>query len=285
MDRTRKAVFTKTSTKSRQPTLNEPQWLQKCELSFARTGKLNLSGLHSVDLSLIRSRATLRELVISKCSIEAIDGLAVQPNIRTFNADNSKLASFRNFASIAAASIFGLKNTPLTATKNYLLALQLIADPENSKRLIIDGKLMPSVYQRRAATYPSFTRDLVNAGWELEFPCPDSDNLCRICEEYDVMYTGEHIPDEPDVMEVTIIADEDDDGLGYLGVIDRLMAAHNDVIIKAARGFDLLLESEDQFRAAVREILEADNVFTIADGEDVDAQIIDAVRALCLQAE
>jgi hypothetical protein len=159
-------------------------WLQKCELSFRQTGRLDLSGIpESPDLSAIHSRLSMKELNISRTKVTSLDGLAVQPNLQAFHAKGSLLSSFKNFAAVANASIYTLKGTPLSADPDYLIALSLLT---NSPRPIVDGKMIPPGIAAKAAAYPPLARDLLNCGWQLVHPCPDPEAMRQLCAQFNV---------------------------------------------------------------------------------------------------
>jgi hypothetical protein len=261
--------------------LGEPQWLQRAELTFLRTGKLILNGDPSPDLSLIHSRGSLKELNISKTALTSIEGLASQPNISLFNAENSQLSSFVNFSSISHASIFFLRNTPLAEDPLFYLGIAILSTAENP---IVDGKLVPKIWKKRAATFPPFARDLVSAGWKLQFPCPPSSDLRELCGEFHVKYEEDEPVGEVSkaVSSTTKTESQQIDENDYLAVIDYLMDKHEDVIDKATRDFELLDESEDRFQLELRQILEKRRHVRFEEDGDVDLQIITAIRALCL---
>ena len=297
MDRTRRAVFQKKQHRPA-PTKDEPSWLQKCELSFLRTGKLNLSAVPQPDLTAIRARPTMKELNISKCKLESLEGLAYQPNLSVFNADNSLLASFKNFKSVAHATIYGFKNTPIARQKNFLIGLLIMTEAEKP---IVDGKLVAGVWRRRAQSYHPCVRELLNRGWPLEVPCPKRAEIRALCQDYNVTYVEDEewgqdedeeefdmsgVPGSPSNAEYGTQADETPDAdLTYLELIDKLMELHNQVINNATRQFELLDESEAQFQQEVKEMLEKRRHYVFDEEGDLDAQIVAAVRALCVHRE
>ena len=260
---------------------NEPQWLQKCELPFLRTGKLTLSNVSNPDLSLIRSRSSMKELNISRCKLESLEGLAYQPNLNVFNAENSSLKSFKNFLSVAHATIYTLKNTPLSQNPNYLIGLLILAEEE---KIIVGGKLVGNSWYRKADSYPSYTRELLNAGWDLEYPCPESQVMREICHEYNVQYIEEE--DSNAMFETKNDAfPEEEEPANYLEVIDLLMDRHNDVINQASRNFELLDMTDEKFADEIRDLLETKKHYVFQDDGDLDLQIVTAVRALCLHRQ
>jgi hypothetical protein len=267
------------SLSRRPPTADEPDWLQKCEHTFLRTGKLNLSAIPLPDLTAIKSRPSLKELNISKTRLESLQGLAPQRNIAVFNADHSALNSFVNFSAIANASIYSLKNTPLSTNRLFRIAIVLLS---NSNRPIVNGALISDAERNKAAMYPQFTGELLNLGWELCYPCPDPDVMRELCRQYNVTY----VEDEPDEDETPLQEGSEGGaeiaGADYLAQIDWLMGQHNDVILRATRRFELLDESEEKFQADVRDILAKRTRWQFVDGDDLDEQICSAVAALCV---
>jgi hypothetical protein len=257
-----------------------PDWLQRCDLSFKRTGKLNLSSVPEPDLSLIRSRNSLKELNISRTKLTTIEGLALQRNLQVFNADHSLLNSFKNFSAIASASIYQLKNTPLSEDPNCLVAIILLSD---SPRPIVDGKLIPASVHRRAATYPQFARELLNSGWKLVYPCPELDLMRDLCRQFNVTY----IEDNERPVEQAAAEPIPDWGgdAGYLEQIDYLMGKHEEVIQNATREFELLDESDARFQREVKDILAIKRGCVFAEDEDVDEQIVAAVHSLFIHRQ
>jgi hypothetical protein len=255
---------------------NVPDWLQRCDLHFKRTGKLNLSGVPEPDLSLIRSRNSLKELNISRTKLTTIEGLAVQRNLQVFNADNSLLESFKNFKAIASASIYQLNNTPLSQDPNYLVAILLLTD---SPRPIVDGKLIPASVRRRFDTYPRFAGDLLNSGWKLVYPCPEPDVMRDLCHQFNVTYIEDNErPAEEPAPDWTGVA-------GDLEQIDSLMGRHKEVIQGATRRFELLDESDARFQREVKAILVAKTGCVFAEEGDINEQIVAAVHSLFIHRQ
>jgi hypothetical protein len=222
----------------------------------------------------------MKELNISRTKLTSIEGLAVQRHLQVFNAENSLLESFKNFSAIASASMFHLRNTPLAADPNCLVAILLLAD---SQRPIVDGKLIPATVHRKAQTYPPFARDLLNAGWRLVFPCPEPDLMRDLCRQLNVTYIEDNEKAAP---EPAIEPAPDWTGdAGYLEQIDYLMGRHEEVIQNATRQFELLDESDVRFQREVKRILTAKRGCVFAEEGDVDEQIVAAVHSLFIHKQ
>ena len=259
--------------------VNEPNWLRKAELAFLRTGKLNLSNVPQLDLSLIKSRSTLKELNISRCKITSLEGLAYQPKLNLLNAENSELSSFKNFYSVSHASIFQLKNTPLSKQPNYEIGLILVNPTE---KVIVDGKFLRKHWYKKSQDYPSFTNDLLNAGWTLEYPVPSKEVFRELCREYNVQYVEDE--DQDPVINIPDGAfPEEEEPSNYLELIDMLMDRHNEIINEASRQFELLDMTDERFTQEVRDLLETRQRTVFRDDGDIDLQIVTAIRALCLR--
>ena len=258
--------------------INEPHWLRKCELAFLRTGKLNLSSVAEPDLSLIKTRSTLKELNISRCKLTSLDGLAYQPNIKLLNADSSQLSNMKNFNSIASCSMYVLKGTPLSKQPNYLIGLIIFAGDE---KIIVDGKKVANHWYKKAESYPSFTRNLLNAGWNIEYPCPTNDVFREVCRQYNVEYVEDSDQDPVINMNYNEF-DEEEEPANYLELIDMLMDRHNECINEASRNFKLLDMTDDTFTVEIRDLLESKRNIRFQDDGDLDLQIVSAVRALCI---
>jgi hypothetical protein len=257
---------------------DQPEWLQKTDLVFLRTGKLNLSSIALPDLSAIKARPSLKELNLSKTQLKSLQGLAVQRNIVVFTADNSHLESFANFSAIASASTYSLKNTPLAANRLFRVAIAILS---NAPKPIVNGALISDAERKRAAAYPPFTAELLDLGWPIVWPCPEPDYMREYCRQYNVTYVEDSPADaeapaaEPDVEKLI-------GGTDYLEQIEWLMGQHDEVIMNATRRFELLDESEERFQGDVRDLLEKRTRWTFAESEDLDEQILAAVTALCL---
>ena len=256
---------------------DKPAWLKKSELLFTRTGKLIISNVENPDLSLIKTRPSLKELNISRCKIDSLEGLAFQPNINTFNAEGSSLSSFKNFHSISRATSFILKNTPLSDNPAYVIGLIIMI---GDTKFTLNGKQVNPSWYRKAYAYPSYTRDLLNNGWEIQYPCPSSQDFVAICNEFDVTY----IPDEDDdnYLPTGDFHNEEEEHLSYLDLIDMLMERHNQMILEASRKFELLDMTDEKFSFQIRDLLETQKHYVFQDDGDIDLQIVTAVRALCL---
>ena len=315
----------------------EPQWLQKCELTFLRSGVLNLSTVPYPDLSIIKTRTSLKELNLSKTKLTSLEGLGYQPNLSVFKAINSSIESYKNFSSISHASTMYFRNSPITKDPNYIVAILLFAEDEH---VIIEGKLVSQMWHRKAAAYPSFFRDLLDNGCPFEYPCPSEQKLRELCREYNVTYIeddeyyelkspegnissnmgsdrndkGAFTPDSsfsPESNKRSPISDkrspngspmsqvsfqlstnskEIDDRESiratYLDTINDLMEKHNGVIKNAIRNFDLLDESiilENDFADELKYILEHKRRLVFDESQDMNFQLVSAVRALCMR--
>jgi hypothetical protein len=256
-----------------------PEWLQKYEHVFLRTGKLNLSAVELPDLAAIKARFLMKELNISKTKLTSLKGLAIQRNITVFNADNSALESFVNFSSIANASIYSFKNTPLSQDRLHRLAIVLLS---NSKNPIVNGTLISENEKKKAEGYPPFVGELVNLGWPLVYPCPEPDQLRELCRDYNVTYVEDAPAEEALPAAELAPSDHEIADADYLAQIDYLMGQHDDVILRATKRFDLLDESEEKFQAEMKDLLSKGTRWSFADGEDLDDQILAAVTSLCL---
>jgi len=174
--------------------MDAPKWLKDRELSFKRTGKLNLSLANVHDLSVIGKRKTMKELNISNCCLETINGLYTQPNLKTFIADNSELSSLINFNAIKSVTNLSMKNTPVSKMNNYFLALCIIF---GEKLNVIDGKKVSQSIKSKANEYPPYVGELLCKGWELVYPPPSDDEFITICEEYGIQFEPTQETEEP----------------------------------------------------------------------------------------
>lgn len=263
-----------------------PDWLKKRELSYRRTGKLNLAGITIKDFSAIKSRKSLRELNITRCKVTSLQGLHVQPNIETFIAEGSGLNSFNNFLSIANASVYNLINTPLSKKPNYILALTILSPDIR----IVDGKLVSETIKRKARAYPSCARDLLSAGWELIYPCPDDEHMAELCDHYQIN-NNDDFEREIDEIHTHIDAaanleDENEEypqqPVDYLELIEQFMDQHDEIINEAAKSFYLVDDKNEAFATKLRDLLETRN-FEFQEEQDIEQQIVDAIRLICIK--
>lgn len=245
-------------------------WWKSREYILNKTGKLNLTGIQVTEFSVVKSRPLMKELNISRCPCTSLKKLAFQPNLYTFNAEGSSLSSFENFSSVSKATVFHLKNTPLSAKPHYVLALYIICD---NPKIVVDGKLISSKVKRLAGTYPICTKDLLNAGWDLVYPCPSSDEIRDLCRDLNVTYIeDEH--EEEQVDEESAYQEED---LNHYEMIEKMLAKHDSIIQQAQHKFGLLQNQlETTFEDKLKNTLQNHNIIV----ENDQDSFCEAIRHL-----
>ena len=257
----------------------EPDWLSRSEVTFKKTGKMILRGNIPIDFSLIRSRPSLKELNISRSNVTSLEGLAYQPNIETFIAENSQLSSFRNFISISNISSINCKNTPLSKANHYRLTLAIMFDNLRN----IDGVLLSRGLINKARTYPPCVKYLISKGWEIVVPCPPSEELSILCNQHSISVVSDdnslnfedtYLDDNSALSEELEFEDIEDEH--YLETIERLMEVHEKVIKDSAIQFKLLDGPSLLFENRLKAILSRKN-FEFRDDENLDEQLVDAV--------
>jgi hypothetical protein len=248
----------KSSRRRPQPT-KAPEWLQQCELSFIRSGKLRITTVDRPDLTAIKSRASLKELNLSKTKLTSIEGLAAQRNISAFIADDSALESFANFSAISNASTYSLKNTPLSEDPLFRLSIALLSAAPS---VVVNGSLISEAERKKAALYPPFTVELLNAGWKLVWPCPAPKEMCELCRQHNVTYLEDCLgfvrPSASDLQSFPWVA---------LGQKDAKAPVNS---------------AEEAFRAEALRLLAKGTSWTFKDDENLDEQLVAAVTSLCL---
>jgi hypothetical protein len=251
-------------------------------------------------LSDIGSRSSLKELNISRTNVESLDGLKRQPNITAFIADNSKLSSLKNFKAISKATTISFKKTPLESMKHVTIAARIVCG-DNLK--VVNGKQIPESVKEKAATYPAFVGALINAGWQFVYPCPDSDTLSSACSEFNVEFAESDIEkirheemkkQDAEFEEYDDDDDEVDDGAevvdNFRDTLYALIAQHQEMIEIASDKFEtaynqyVINDEKDDFQNALKELLERYS-FKFNDKEDIDTQLENAVRSLCMSNE
>ena len=274
-----------------------PQWLTQRELAYKRTGKLNLTGVNIDSLAAIGPRKTLKELNLSRTNVESLEGLTVQKTISSFIADNSRLNSLKNFKAIANATSISVKNTPISQMKHFMTAVRIICG-NNLK--VLNGKQIPATVDQKAATYPPFVADLLNAGWPFVYPCPDPNTLRSACEEYQVSYNDEdfHTAQDSESLGDSELNALDDassnesstiEGESYLDTLGALILQHQEMIDEADLKFETIFnqyaicDEQDQFQRDLKQLLEKYN-FKFSRDEDINTQLESAVRELCAKA-
>ena len=275
-----------------------PQWLTQRELAYKRTGKLNLTGVNIDSLAAIGPRKTLKELNLSRTNVESLEGLTAQKSISSFIADNSKLNSLKNFKAIANATSISVKNTPLSQMKHFMVAVRVIC---GNTLKVLNGKQIPTAVDQKAATYPPFVSDLLNAGWPFVYPCPDPNTLKNACQEYQVSYNDEdfHTKQDSDSFNNDSANDDLDDassnesstfeGESYLDTLGALILQHQEMIEEADLRFETVFnqyaicDEQDQFQRDLKQLLEKYD-FKFNDDQDINTQLEETVRELCAKA-
>lgn len=169
-------------------TKDRPIWLTVHSHPITQTGKLNLKNNIQIDLydfaldSFSSYIPLIKILDISgNFSIESLEGLPYLPNLHIFNADLTQISTFKNFKSIRHATKVSFRDTPISKLLNYRLAILIII---GKKLISIDGQAISNSLQQKYAQYPPIAGDLINNGWDVEYPCPSQEKLNWLCQEF-----------------------------------------------------------------------------------------------------
>ncbi|EAX81150.1 hypothetical protein TVAG_247850 [Trichomonas vaginalis G3] len=262
-----------------------PQWLTQRELSFKRTGIINITGVNVDSLAPIGSRSHLKELNMSRSKLESIETLRKQPSIQKFIADNSQINTWKNFKAISNATCISLKNTPLSQPKYFPVAARVLFG-DNLK--VLNGKAISNVTIERAKTYPAFVSDLLNAGWEFVFPCPDIDTLKAACEQYNIECEEEEVIEAQNSVSEREISNISEVGADehYMDVLCSLLVDHSHNLDEYEAKFDLLVGryalagGSELFQIQLKQLLQKYS-FDFDEESPLDQQLENAVRSLC----
>ena len=189
-----------------------PAWLSRRLHTLKRTGVLTLIKEKNVDLSCLQIKDIgpyiqfIKTLDLTGTPIQSLENLPHLPRITNLIADYSGLKSCINFSSISTITSISVKKTPLSQLPHYKLAILLAAGPNIVK---IDGKMISQLLLNRYKTYPPYVHDLVNKGWVVEYPCPDTTQLQELCKQYEVEIPIEDAPTEVILDEEISVAEEE----------------------------------------------------------------------------
>jgi hypothetical protein len=218
----------------------------------------------------------MKELTLSRTKLTSIEGLAPQHNLSVFIADDSALESFINFSALSNASVYSLRNTPLSEKRLFRIGLALLS---NSQRPVINGVLISEAEQKKVSAYPRFTGELVNRGWELVWPCPDSEHMKAVCRRYKVTYTCD-IRDQSGA-HASVIArpmEVNDAATALLMQFEGIIARRKENDAKV----DQVSNTEKAFRSELKKLLSSGTRWVFTDHHDLDSQLLAAVTSLCL---
>lgn len=164
-----------------------PIWLTVHSHPITQTGKLNLKNniqinLYDFALESFASYIPLIKIldISGNFSIESLEGLPYLPHLHIFNADNTRLSTFKNFKSIRHATKVSFRKTPISKLLNYRLCVLIII---GKKLVSIDGQTISNNLYQKYLQYPEIAKDLVNNGWVAEYPCPTQEELNLLYSE------------------------------------------------------------------------------------------------------
>lgn len=241
---------------------SDPHLLQRINL-LKKTGKLNLCHTCIKDFSFFTPKLFSNQfqfvhiLDASYTKITSFYGLAKLPNITTVNGDNSLINSFENFYSISSAYNYSFMNTPLSKQKHYKLSIFILS---SGRAIQIDKKAIPNLVKQRASKYPAITAELLNAGWELEFPPPSEDRFSELAKEYKIeipkqkeqsftpsktsfLETQEHLTTEQQEQDQQTINQLIEIG-DFQNLSEKLLQQHHLMIMKNLENFGLVQKDE-----------------------------------------
>ncbi|KAH0790058.1 hypothetical protein GPJ56_005953 [Histomonas meleagridis] len=203
--------------------------------TLKKTGRLSLANekeFKLLDLAQIHCLSILKILDIRGTYISSIEGLPLLPSIHTFIADNSQISSLLNFSSVSNASKISLKNTPISKSSNYKLAILLVCP----NLVSINNTIITESLKKKSQTYPHGTiRKLIDKGWVLEYPCPTQERLQELMEQY-------HIENEEIIFHEeskSLTDNENEEDIDFDMCIDELRNKQEKMFLEAEHLFDL----------------------------------------------
>lgn len=247
-----------------------------------RSGQLNLTNEKVTDLSALAAPGfakylpMIKQLDIKGTMVSSLQSCPHLPNIKTFIADGSKLASLRGFAAISGASKVSLKNTPVAHYRSYKLSLLVICNG----LVTIDNGMISSGLRKRASEYPKCATELVDKGWMVETPCPDAERFLELCERFGVKTEESRALDE----QTEVFEEEEMDEFADFEAVCQMFRDRQDQMFAQAEEL-LGVEGEFNFEA---ELADCISVLFGNHGIAVDATnddlIVQAIEDLCIKA-
>ena len=227
--------------------MEQPQWPKKAKQHIKTDGKVDLSGEHIEDLSLLPSSKLTRQLNLSYVQIPNLDKLKPQPNLNSFIADGSTIGSLLNFRAIQTIKTLSMKNTPVSLHPNFIISLLLVC-PNVS---VINGKLISKQQISRASKYPKVCSELVNMGWMATYPPPDVLELDTLCKDYNLNSQSEDNNHNQNVEE------EKEEYIDHFELdLQKFYLAHDRMIEDARRVCGLIpMGEEEEFQFEEEEAL------------------------------
>ena len=259
-----------------------PAWLDSRVYNLKRQGRMILTNEPKLvtnfsDLSspaAYRQLSVMKVLDLSRNDIESIEGLRHFPKLKHFLADSTKIADLRNFRVLEGVNTISLEKTPVAEKEHFRLGLLLVVGDTLKS---INGRVITATLVTRAATYPPVCRELVNRGWIPTYPCPDSEGLAALGEEYGVEQEPELDLEES---ESSAIEEEDahneEEELAFEEKLERLRKDHA-LMTKKGEALFGIVSPEEVTANAVTNILKSHGVQV---DEDDDDQIVEAVKSL-----
>jgi hypothetical protein len=160
----------------------ERDWPKRVNECLRHSSKVDLEGAVIDDLGRLGQPKMMRTLVLSYVQIRSIAGLRPLPHLDAFIANRSQISSFANFIAIEGIRTLSLRDTPVSRTPQFILSAAVVCPHLTS----LNGKQISEQIRRRADSYPSPGRKLVNLGWLAEFPYPPDDRLSEIAAQFGV---------------------------------------------------------------------------------------------------
>lgn len=258
-----------------------PNWISRRLPLIKKSGKFNAAGEREFDTEALsipevaKALSLVKHVDVSRTAVDSLEGFPNLPHVSSFAADNTQIASLRNFGILQTAAALSFKGTPLAELPTYQIGLLLATGGKCLSS--IDGKVVPARVRKQAKTYPSFCGELVNRGWIPEFPCPDGTVLLKICEQYEVE------PEFPTFVpyKFDASAPPEVDKFDFEELVKKLKEEHEEVMMRGQALFGIV-NREGEFADKVADVLRTGGV----DVQDTtDEGIVETVRQLCANAE
>lgn len=204
----------------------------------------------------------------------SLEGMPYFPHLHTFLADSTQISSLTNFRAIRNATKVSFKKTPISSFPRYKLSLLVICGPNLSS---IDDGIINQCLKNRSTLYPKIAADLIEKGWNIEWPVPDNQRFQELCQEYGIPYINE----EEEIQESSQF-DENQNTDNFDLVIQEYHARQERMFYDSEPLFDLLQKRNIDGELA-EEIAKLFGQHGIAIDLDDDG-IIQAVEDLCKKA-
>ena len=157
--------------------------LQMDESSIASTGILDLSCIDIDSLSFVGSQESLKELRLNCTSLKSLDSLQMQPNLEEITSNHSKIEALSGLDMHPKLSRISLIDTPVSETKYFRLAALIMTE---NRLTSINRVVVTDDERRMSKEFPTFAKQLINAGWAVTYPPPSEMDFVYLANKFNV---------------------------------------------------------------------------------------------------